>query len=603
MNQSIDEVQKILIRAASISNCVDSITLGPNSSYRNTDDSSGEENSLILNKISDPVTKSKSCNASKSKSIITPEDMWILRDNYFQNVEKRRIEVKVRKQMASRLQSENDHIDKVQQLLEKMRIETAKLQEEKEEALQMRIKEALKQEEQEEIEYQKHCSELAEYTRKILKQQENELNEILKKSLERFTRLETNFNKIIQICQPEMSSTIEEYKKKLNILKQKKGTKSPNELSSICNSLEEYCKALIKMRDEVEEQIKKNKIAEENAKRLAEENARLEQQKIVQEKAAQAAAADALKTEFQNPLSKYQELLKDFQHKTRQLSEQPELQSIRFALKMAVNKPINLLDREDKKTLNNAYQSLQSLLSGQNIETTKGTISVNVHPQALLWTKMRIAEKLISNMESKYDYLFIYASLIISLWQDNSDFGKIFLSLLYKECPFLYPYVPKKLSGQSDDDFLNSLGYRVDEKTKKLEMFEVYQARTANYMGLLAGIWVTSCRQSSNQPHPLSIDNAWYYLVNVLNASPNSLYINLVDKMLEISGSSLHMTYGKQFIKLIKILNNSYLPSLSQKIDEKMRGSYDRLSNMTLNNFAREQRFPEPKGKLPSNYW
>lgn len=612
--------QGILIRAASISKDVGSCSIGPNSSYQYDKEETSQENilkELVENsksKSTSPATPRERVK-SRSSGGLTPENLQIIKDNYQENVYKRKIVINVRKQMESRSKSEHEHYDKIQQMVERLRLDSEQAHLEKERALQQRIKEALRIEEEEENEYQKHCSEMAEHTRRILKQQEKELSDMLKKFQDRFTKLESNFLKIIQICPAEMTAIVEDSKKKLNALKlQKKSSKSPSELNAICSALEEYSKSLLKARDEYEVQLKNNREAEEKAKadeKAKEEeklraNERLQQEQRAQREAATAAAAAVAvvqRAESENPLSKYRDLLLTLHNNTRNLTEQADLQNLRFVLKLTVNGPINKLSRvSSEESLVTAYRTLNKLLSGHDVETTKGNVSVNCHPEALMWIKMRLAEKLISNSDTRRDDVFLLSSLIVALCQDFPDFGQIFLAVLFKECPYLLPYAPRKLPGQSTDDFLKSLGYRIIESTNKQELYESWQARTTNFAGLMSAVWVTHCRKDGNQNHPFPIDNAWKYLVNVINSQPNALYIHLIDKVLEFSGSTLHMTYGKQFIKLIKVLNTAYLPALSQTIDEKMKAAYDRLK-LAIATFERESKFPEPRGRLPLNYW
>ncbi|CRL01427.1 CLUMA_CG014564, isoform A [Clunio marinus] len=89
------------------------------------------------------------------------------------------------------------------------------------------------------------------------------------------------------------------------------------------------------------------------------------------------------------------QLLTGKQNATKQLSENNELQGIRFALKLAVNGPLNHLNEHSKTTLIEAYQKLSDFLSGQRVTTSKGAIAITDHPEAADWTKLRLAEKLI----------------------------------------------------------------------------------------------------------------------------------------------------------------------------------------------------------------
>ena len=202
--------------------------------------------------------------------------------------------------------------------------------------------------------------------------------------------------------------------------------------------------------------------------------------------------------------------------------------------------------------------------------------------------------------DKKFGSLFYIAALTVALWQKFPDFGKIFLAKLFKECPFLVPFKPPKLNGQSDIDFFQSWGYRMLED--KSEKDAIYQARTSRLAALMAAIWITTNRRDEQAQHPFGIDNGWKYFVNILNSQPDQMYLHILEKILEISGSTMHMTYGKQFVKLMILLKDQYLPSL-RSVDIESQAAYQRLRDITIAKFFQENRFPPPKGKLMAGYW
>lgn len=162
------------------------------------------------------------------------------------------------------------------------------------------------------------------------------------------------------------------------------------------------------------------------------------------------------------------------------------------------------------------------------------------------------------------------------------------------------PYKPPQLNGQSDSDFLESWGYR--RINDRPEQYSIYQSRTSNLAALMAAIWITTSRRDESAQHPFGIENGWKYLVNILNAPADPIYLHIIDKCLEISGSTLHLTYGKQFVKLMLALRDLYLPNM-REVDEGMKAAYDRLRQITIAKFFQENRFSQPKGKLTARYW
>jgi nucleoporin GLE1 len=265
-----------------------------------------------------------------------------------------------------------------------------------------------------------------------------------------------------------------------------------------------------------------------------------------------------------------------------------------------VNAPINHLNEQNRSTLIEGFQKLQTLLSGQRITTTKGAVSITDHPEASDWTKLRIAEKLIDVSDKKPDTIFYIAAVTVALWQQFPEFGQMFLAQLFKECPFLVPFKPGQLPGQSDVDFLKSWGYRVTEQAEK---YEHYQSRTSNFATLISAIWITFSRRDVQTPHPFNIDSGWRYLVNILSSQPDPMYLHFIDKILEVAGSTMHMTYGRQFVKMVMIVRDFYLPSVQNNVDESMKGAFDRLKDITIAKFFKDSRFPQPKKKLNANFW
>lgn len=181
----------------------------------------------------------------------------------------------------------------------------------------------------------------------------------------------------------------------------------------------------------------------------------------------------------------------------------------------------------------------------------------------------------------------------------------MFQAKLYKECPFLLPYVPPKFPGQTDTQFLASWGYRrVGDSDENSEDYKLYEQRTSKYAALLASIWISAPKRDEQSPHPCSVESAWKYLSDVLNSRPDTMYLHLLDKVLETAGSTMHRTYGNHFVKLLLVLQNVYLPAVQSQAEseDKMKAIFNRLQ-AGLAEFFKRKRFDEPKGMLAGNYW
>lgn len=603
-----------LERAAQITPLIKSITLGPNSSYRCSNEDDFTEPELLPNlsvSSENRVGKPQIHQTMKiNTSPITCSDLKSMQLKLYQESEERQMRQKVRQQMEERKEKEQEHFRKVQRKLESMQLEAEKKHKEKMEELQKNIETALKLEEQEEQIYQNHRSELTKNARKVIEQQEKDLRENLKRHEDEFNKLESTFKQIASACNQDNSHAIELHKKHFDALKEAKNVSrsSLDGLKSVCIKAAELCHSLVKANKEFEDNVKAARAQKEaedqkaaaEAEKAALQIAQIAPQHPRSEVIAEVVAVPRTSSETGRRYSELMQFLIEKQNATRQLTETRELEGLRFALKLAVNAPINHLNEQNKTTLIEGLQKLQNLLSGQRITTTKGAVSITDHPEASDWTKLRIAEKLIDVSDKKPDTIFYIAAITVALWQQFPDFGQMFLAQLFKECPFLVPYKPGQITGQSDFDFLRSWGYRVTEQAEK---YEHYQSRTSNFTTLVAAIWVTFSRRGVQAPHPFGIDNGWKYLVNILGSQPDPMYLHFIDKVLEIAGSTMHMTYGGQFVKLVIMVRDAYLPSVERNVDESMKGAFDRLKDITIAKFFRDSRFLQPKKKLNANFW
>lgn len=517
-------------------------------------------------------------------------------------------------------------------MLESMRIENEMKHKAKLEAYERELENALKIIEQEDLIYQKNRMELARNTRKIIEEQEKDIRDNLKRLDDHFGKLEASYGKIVSCCNPDMTQIIEQSNKQLEELKVLKNSSrlSIDGMKSVCSKLEQLCNALINKNKEFEAQAKINQKKAEEAQAAAKAQAEAVQAEAAQQAAAAAAAAVAAPQPLDLPESRpnfqtqteftYNELMQYLANKqnlTGQLSTSKELEAMRFALKLAVNNPINHLNEQNKSSLIEGFQNLFKLLSGQRVETNKGSVSINDHPEAPDWVQLRVAEKLIVSLifdfsslyfsndnnfqdvcDKKHKTVFFIAALTVALAQKFPGFGEIFLAKLFKECPFLLPHKPLRIQGQSDADFLASWGYK--ETDQNINGDAHYQGRTSNFAGLLAAIWITYSRRDETAPHPFAIDNCWKFFGNLFNNPPSPMYLHLIDKILEVAGSTMHATYRNHFLKLMILLKGQYLPSVQRYVDDHTQAPFNRLMSSTM---LVELRFPPPEGKLTPNYW
>lgn len=401
--------ESALERAASITPLVTSVTIGPNSSFR--EEVEHESPPPVKTPVDSPQSKENSRKIEKN-SPVTMADLQLLQQKMRQQSDDRKMKEDIRKKMEARIENEQKHYEKVKKMLESLQIETEKKHKAKLEKMEREIENVLRIEEQEEQAYQRQRAELAKNARKVLEQQERDLREKKEKHErdlrtldENFGKLEGSFNKIVAACSPEMSHITQMYQAEVEAIKSQMdlNRSSLDGMKIACVKLDETCKALFTARRDFEEQAKvalAQKQAEEiQAAADAQAKADAAQRVAVvptqdqpDNRAPSVQAIPAERSENGRLYNELMQFLNDKENSTAQLSNDQDLEKFRFALKLAVNGPINLL--ENKSSLIVAFQKLQGLLSGQPIETSKGRISTANHPEASNWVQLRIAEKL-----------------------------------------------------------------------------------------------------------------------------------------------------------------------------------------------------------------
>lgn len=597
-----------------------SLTLGPNSkSFKHDDNnkSSSTNCSDIHNKLQKSPVEPSNSRKSFDGNRLDISGLRIMQSSILERSEERRINSETIKKLEEVfiLKEEALH-KKIQNEIQQMRVEAESRHKMRTEQLEKQIQNELKLEYEKEQQYLNQRRALAANSRKILEEQEKQL-EILRENLRRldetFSKQESIFIKTLQTCTPDMAAIIDNYKKQHKDIKNiREACKSSVEgMKNVLAKLENLTQNFIKEKTEFENLLKARQAAAaqkelEEKQKAAEAAAAAEEaskQAILnqqqQQQQPQIVDENTSQNEHFKQYSECRKLLATKKSQTKVLDETPELQQIRFALKFAVNNSINLLNEKNKNTLIDGFQKLINLLSGQRISTAKGNVAITDHNEAADFCRLRIAEKIIDRCDKEPGLIFYAAALAIALWQKYPDFGEIFMALLYKECPFLMPFKPPMLKNQSNDDFLQSWGFRLVDG--KCESHTNYTSRTTNFAALLSALWITQPRRGESA-NPFDIENGWRFLASVLNTTPDTNFLHILGRVLEIAGSTLHQIYGRQFVKLMMTIRDFYLPAVHNNVDEETGASFNRLRDM-IAKFFTENKFEEPKGKLMPGYW
>ncbi|XP_017001143.3 mRNA export factor Gle1 [Drosophila takahashii] len=408
---------------------------------------------------------------------------------------------------------------------------------------------------------------------------------------------------------------------------------------------EEYCRSLdvleldiIKQLAEFSEQIQQQlqmeaakKLEEERQKQQAEEaeRQRLEreelearekqQQQLAETEAAKVPAPTEPKAQEQVPqastancvhpdrLKFYNDILSLYQAKVdavKPLQTDESLKAYRTGCQRAINLPLNAISAVSPQHLAQNFDKLYSFFAGQPIKVMNGsTITINDHPLARDYCMLLMAKKFVSQTEtaisSNPQAAFPFASVIVTFWKLLPDFGKVFLAYMYKESPFLVPYVVPQQQGQTAEAYLRSIGYRLTEKNE-LEKPDMFLKRQSGIARLYAAVIITEGRKAAGSEPCFELEEGWLWLAHMVNVKPlPDISATLIMEILQTLGFELWRTYGKQFVKLLLYIQNIYVPQLAA-YDE--GGPKTRLE-MLLAKFLRERQIPQAVGVLPPGFW
>ncbi|KAF2900724.1 hypothetical protein ILUMI_05465 [Ignelater luminosus] len=284
-----------------------------------------------------------------------------------------------------------------------------------------------------------------------------------------------------------------------------------------------------------------------------------------------------------------------------ELENNNSYKQFRFDCKKAVNIPVNAISAVNTHHLLDKYNRLTDLLSGKIVEAGNTRVCASKHPQGVAFCMNLLAKKFVLQgdlmISSNPEAAFCYAAMIVALWHDYSDFGRLLLGHFYKQCPYLVPLYPPRAVGQSDKEFYLSQGYQyIDGVIEKQDKF---LKRMTGIMRLFAAIIITKPKKGQ-QKNPYGLAEGWRWLASFLNLEPQpDITATMLHVFLEIAGSTLQSAFGKMFYKIMDYICNMYLP-LIQKIDS--GGPVTRLE-VLLQEYQQRKTFDSPSGKLPANFW
>jgi len=216
--------------------------------------------------------------------------------------------------------------------------------------------------------------------------------------------------------------------------------------------------------------------------------------------------------------------------------------------------------RETTKSINRASGQVSAnvdqvmAVAGRLVAVVEGVGAGG--PPLDAYVKLLMVERLVEQAEmfrAKTEPAFPLASAIVLLCMNNRSLGPLIRARLLHECPWSHCAVAL------DDPEQHG---RKEGETDETRFAE----RMSGYIALTAAIYVSPPlgAKAAGSEHPFGgVGGAWTYLACQLNAPPQRLSATLLHTFLNITSSSLAAAYGSQFLKLLQLVKDQYVPSLS----------------------------------------
>jgi len=314
----------------------------------------------------------------------------------------------------------------------------------------------------------------------------------------------------------------------------------------------------------------------------------------------QCVPADALKlyVTLQDNLNKVADSLKEFTTTTA-------MKKLKFDLQKATNTPLNAIASTSWSHVRDKLDKLRRLLSGQAVEVGDKMVASGSHPLGRLYCMDLLARKFVKQGEDQvsahFESAFPLAIVIVSLWSEFPDFGKLLMAQFHSKCPYLVPYYIPRQEGQDDEDHYRALGYIYPDGS--IEKQDKFLKRMSGVVRLYASIITQQVPPGCNSPHPHGIQHGWSFITRLVKLVPHpDITATVLYDFLAVSGHDLQHTYGRQFNKILHAICKDFFPLLRKVSPEGGGGPLSRLESFLQNSIKKGQ-IPKPEGMLPSNFF
>jgi len=241
-----------------------------------------------------------------------------------------------------------------------------------------------------------------------------------------------------------------------------------------------------------------------------------------------------------------------------------EEKEVAMKIKRAVAVPVGALTQRSGEDLKKQINRIVSLIKKQDLPDHPLAGDFTIYEISLRCVKL--AEEQLSSNEKAAPAI---AVAIIALWLESIQFGELFMAHLYQLCPILIP---------------NSFNENVEEQKLK---------QMGGMCRLFASLASSDCPPGSHK-HPFGIENIWKFLVGTILAPVTELSTQALYEILLFSGQRLHLLYKQQFIKLLKLVSQSFLPKASGGPATRLR---------ILLEDADKNGFKNPPGAISHRFW
>lgn len=421
-----------LSKAAQISPHISSTTLGPNSEYYFDEQNEIKKSVEVIVHVSKKISKQEPeyekirvRSSPTTKLDIDEIQRKLLRQN-----EEKSMYADIRKKLDERRLREIENYKHIRRNRQVARAESELKIKQKMENLDLQISEALRVQEQKDKEYLEERSQQLQERKNHLQHIQKEMK--MKEDLAReqrelhttFVRFQETFNnsiksfvETIQRMSPALKSIIEQKKVSVNkLIIEFKAVSTQADFNwndmevveGLCQDLENINEEMIKAKEANEKEVMKQKEATESQPQVIhqQEVPQQPQQQTTQpstnQEIQQATAQPTSNLSYSQQchvenFKKYEKLkllLENYTAATTELAADPNLEKLRFNLKQVISKSINVI-KDDRTIFQESYDKLYLLLAGEEFRTERGRVSTRDHPQANLYCKMRLAEKIL----------------------------------------------------------------------------------------------------------------------------------------------------------------------------------------------------------------